>query len=133
MVLGHNDNIELSAVNITLGGTAAGLTAMMVKLLKPQFQYFYQFYNPLSSQGKTKHFDDFVGFFKIFNFLNSLCQKTNASLEGLRSGSNQENTPPSVGRGKTKDLLVGFEQISAKNKESHRIPGIRKRPKKKFF
>ena len=56
MVLGHNDNIELSAVNITLGGTAAGLTAMMVKLLKPQFQYFYQFYNPLSRQGDTKKY-----------------------------------------------------------------------------
>ena len=67
MVLGHNDNIELSAVNITLGGTAAGLTAMMVKLLKPQFQYFYQFYNPLSRKGETKNILSIWSiFFKIF-------------------------------------------------------------------
>ena len=49
MVLGHNDNIELSAVNICLGGTAAGLTAMMVKLLKPQLKYYFEFHNPLAS------------------------------------------------------------------------------------
>ena len=69
MVLGHNDNIELSAVNITLGGTAAGLTAMMVKLLKPQFQYFYQFYNPLSRQRKTKIFCRFGQFFQNFELI----------------------------------------------------------------
>ena len=37
MVLGHGNNIELSSVNIILGGACSGCTAMMVKYLKPKF------------------------------------------------------------------------------------------------
>ena len=38
MVLGHGNNIELSSVNIILGGACSGCTAMMVKYFKPKFQ-----------------------------------------------------------------------------------------------
>ena len=35
MVLGHSHNIELSATNIILGGSASGLTAMFVSWARP--------------------------------------------------------------------------------------------------
>ena len=41
MVLGHSNNVELSATNIILGGTSSGLTAMTVKYFKPRIMFFY--------------------------------------------------------------------------------------------
>ena len=40
MVMGHANNIELSAVNIILGGSASGLTAMFVKYSKPRLIFW---------------------------------------------------------------------------------------------
>ena len=42
MVLGHSNNIELSAVNIVLGGSASGLTAMLAKWAKPRIRFWYR-------------------------------------------------------------------------------------------
>jgi Amt family ammonium transporter len=40
MVMGHANNIELSAINIVLGGSASGLTAMFVKYSKPRLIFW---------------------------------------------------------------------------------------------
>jgi hypothetical protein len=40
MVMGHANNIELSAINIVLGGSASGLTAMCVKYSKPRLIFW---------------------------------------------------------------------------------------------
>ena len=40
MVMGHANNIELSAINIVLGGSASGLTAMFVKYSKPRIIFW---------------------------------------------------------------------------------------------
>ncbi|CBY38981.1 unnamed protein product [Oikopleura dioica] len=40
MVMGHANNIELSAINMVLGGSASGLTAMFVKYSKPRLIFW---------------------------------------------------------------------------------------------
>ena len=42
MVLGHSNNIELSAVNIVLGGSTSGLTAMVIKWAKPRVIFHWE-------------------------------------------------------------------------------------------
>jgi Amt family ammonium transporter len=38
MVLGHSDNIDLSATNIILGGASAGITSMLIKYGTPKIK-----------------------------------------------------------------------------------------------
>jgi len=43
MVLGHGKNIAVSVTNLTLGGSLAGLTTMMITWIKPRIEHFWKY------------------------------------------------------------------------------------------
>lgn len=60
MVLGHSHNIELSATNIILGGSASGITAMFIRWVRPHLSVVMQRKKGLMGRKKARQYWSFL-------------------------------------------------------------------------